>query len=192
MSSIEDLYIASSNISSPINTSKHQPSNDKLDELTHENQILKIRLQEIDTIYQENENLYAEKSQWTEEIERMKIHQLSLEQELNKLKQHEKELILTNDSTMTINTSNISQLQLEIDWLNRTNIQFEREVIHLREQIDLITQSYEQDKRDLIEKNQHYKQMLQATQDTQKLPEVYYKYYSLSFFFVILIGIDSD
>jgi predicted nuclease with TOPRIM domain len=182
MSSIEDLYIASSNISSPINTFKHQPSidelqnevdqlHDRLDELTRENQILKTRIQEIDTIYEENEYLYAEKSQWMEEMERSRLRQLALEQEMNTLKQREKESIVANDSTMTIDNSN--ELQLEIEWLNRANIQLEREIIQLREQFDLITQTYEQDKRNLIDKNQHYQQILEAAQDTKKLPEVY-------------------
>jgi len=183
MSSIEDLYIISSNVSSSTNILKHQSSiddlqneldllHDKLDELIRENQILKNRTQEFDTIYEENEYLYAEKSRWNEEIERFKIHQLALEQENHTLKEREKEFILTNDTT---NDSNISQLKLRIDWFNYTNNQLELEVIHLREQIDLLTKKYEQAKQDLIDKNQHYKQVLEAAQNSQKLPHVYQK-----------------
>ncbi|CAF3344287.1 unnamed protein product [Rotaria sp. Silwood1] len=182
MSSIEDLYTASSNVSSPKSLLKHQPSivqlqneidqlHDKLDELTRENQILKNRTQEFDTIYEENEYLYAEKSQCNEEMERSRIRMLVLEQEIHTLKEREKEFILTNDPSITIDNSNTSQLKLKIDWLNQTNNQLELEVVRLREQIDSITKKFQQTKRDLINKTQHYKQILEATQDTQKLPQ---------------------
>jgi len=199
MSSIEDLYIVSSNVSSS-NIIKHQPSieelqneldqlHDKLDELTRENQILKNRTQEFDTIYEENEYLYAEKSQWNEELERSKIRQLVLEQENQTLKEREKEFILTND---TPNNSNTSQLKLKIEWFNHTNNQLELEIVRLHEQINLITNKYEQTKKDLTDKDQHYKQILEAAQDAQKLPHVYQKIFSFTISFrFILIGIGS-
>ncbi|CAF1491573.1 unnamed protein product [Rotaria sordida] len=182
MSSIEDLYTVSSNVSSPKSILKHQPPivqlqneidqlHDKLDELTRENQILKTRTQEFDTIYEENEYLYAEKSQWNEEMERSRIRQLVLEQEIHTLKEREKEFILTNDPAITTDNSNLSQLKLKIDWLNQANNQLELEVVRLREQIDSITKKFQQAKRDLINKTQHYKQILEAAQDTQKLPQ---------------------
>jgi regulator of replication initiation timing len=184
MSSIEDLYHVSTNVSSATNILKHQPSiddlqneidqlHDKLDELIRENQLLKNRTQEFDTIYEENEYLYAEKSHWNEEIERSRIRQLVLEQEIHTLKEREKEFILTNDPSITTNNSNISQLKLKLDWFNQTNNQLELELVRLREQIDIITKKYEQAKHDLIEKNQHYKQILEAAQDDEKLPQVY-------------------
>ncbi|CAF2635951.1 unnamed protein product [Rotaria sp. Silwood2] len=182
MSSIEDLYTASSNVSSPKSILKHQPSvvqlqneidqlHDKLDELTRENQILKNRTQEFDTIYEENEYLYAEKSQWNEEMERSRIRQLVLEQEIHSFKEREKEFIVTNDPSITTHNSNVSQLKLKTDWLNQANNQLELEVVRLREQIDSITKKFQQAKLDLINKTQHYKQILKAAQDTQKLPE---------------------
>jgi predicted nucleic acid-binding Zn-ribbon protein len=180
MSSIEDLYLISSNVSSTTNLRKLQPStddlqneldqlHDKLDELTRENQILKNRTQEFDTIYEENEYLYAEKSLWNEGMERARVRQLVLEQEIHSLKEREKEFILTNDPVITSNTP---QLKLKIDWLNHANNQLELEVARLGEQIDAITQKYEQAKRDLVEKNQHYKQILEAAQNAQQLPQV--------------------
>ena len=150
---------------------------DKLDEVIRENQILKNRTQEFDTIYEENEYLYAEKSKWNEEVERSKIRHLILEQEIHTLREREKEFILINDPSITTNNSNSSQLKLKIDWLNHTNNQLELEVVRSREQTDLVTQKYEQAKRDLIAKNQHYKQILEAAQDTQKLPQVHQYYY---------------
>jgi FtsZ-binding cell division protein ZapB len=110
MSSIEDLYIASASVS----PSQHSPSSnlalvttkthptieelqneidqlhDKLDEISRENQTLKNRTQEFDTIYEENEYLYAEKSQWNDETERLRIRVLVLEQENHALKEREK------------------------------------------------------------------------------------------------------
>ena len=184
MSSIEDLQVVSSNVSSPANTHKHQPSisqlqneldqlHDKLDELTRENQILKTRTREFDTIYEENEYLYAEKSQWNEEMERARLRQLVLEQEIHKLKEREKESILTNDPSVTAtDSSHISQMKLKIDCLNQTNNQLELEIAHLREEIDSITKKYQQVKQDLIDKVQHYKQILEAAQNTQRLPQV--------------------
>jgi DNA repair exonuclease SbcCD ATPase subunit len=180
MSSIEDLYIVSSNVSLSANLPQHQPSiddlqneidqlHDKLDEVKRENQILKNRTQEFDTVYEENEYLYAEKSQWNEELERFRIRQLVLEQENHTLKEREKEFLSTNDMT---NNSNISQLKLKLEWFNHTNNQLELEIVHLHEQIDLITKKYEQTKQDLFEKNQHYKQILEAAQNEQKLPQV--------------------
>jgi hypothetical protein len=183
MSSIEDLYIVSSNVSSS-NILKHQPSidelqneldqlHDKLDELTRENQILKNRTQEFDTIFEENEYLYAEKSQWNEELERTKIRQLVLEQENDTLKEREKELMSAIDTTNNSNTT--TQLKLKIEWFNYTNNQLELEIVRLREQLDLITKKYQQAKRDLIDRNHHYKKILEAAQDAQKLPHVYQK-----------------
>jgi chromosome segregation ATPase len=175
MSSIEDLYLVSTNVSTTAKPSLFELQNeldqlhDKLDELTRENQTLKNRTQEFDTIYEENEYLYAEKSQWNEEIERARMRLLVLEQENHTLKEREKDFNLNNDPS----TTNITQFKLKIDWLNQTNKKLELENAHFREHIDLITKKYEQAKQELIEKNQHYKQILDATQDTQKLPQVY-------------------
>ncbi len=180
MSSIEDLFIVSSNVSPTTNLTQHLPSiedlqnqldqlHDKLDEVTRENQQLKNRTQEFDTIFEENEYLYAEKSQWNEELERSRIRQLILEQENYSLKEREKELLVTDDTT---NNSNLSQLKLKIEWFNYTNNQLELEVVRLREQMDLITKKYEQAKQDLVEKNQHYKKIFEAAHDTQILPQV--------------------
>ncbi len=177
MSSIEDLFLVSSNVS-PIQI---QPSiedlqnqldqlHDKLDELTRENQILKNRTQEFDTIYEENEYLYAEKSQWNEELERSRIRQLVLEQENHSLKEREKDFLITDDSINT--NTNLSQLKLKIEWFNYTNNQLELEVARLREQLEIMTKKYEQTKRDLADKNQHYKQILDAAEDSKKLPQV--------------------
>jgi chromosome segregation ATPase len=186
MSSIEDIYLVSSNVSTSANMQRNQPSiielqneldqlHDKLDEVIRENQILKDRTQEFDTIYEENEFLYAEKSQWNEEIERARIRQLVLEQEIHTLKEHEKDYSLTNDSSITTNNSHVTQLKVKIDWLNQTNNKLEIQTADLREQIDFITKKYEQARVDLTEKDQHYKQILEAAQDAQKLPQVYRK-----------------
>ena len=181
MSSIEDLYLVSSNVSSSTNPfQQQQPTidelqnqldqlHDKLDELTRENQILKNRTQEFDTIYEENEYLYAEKSQYNEEFERSRLRQLVLEQENQSLKEREKELLLTDDTT---NQSNLSQLKLKVEWFNQTNNQLELDIVRLREQLDVMTKKYEQAKRDLIDKNQHYKQILETAYDAKKLPQV--------------------
>ncbi|CAF1406211.1 unnamed protein product [Adineta steineri] len=192
MSSVEDLCIASSTVSptphSPllnpkllaITTTKNQPTieqlqndidqlHDKLDELTRENQTLKNRTQEFDTIYEENEYLYAEKSHWNEEIERGRIRELVLEQEIYSLKEREKEFLITNDSNM--DSSNITQLKLKIDWLHRTNNELELENVRLREQMDLITQKCQEMKKELIHKDDHHKQILSIVEDKQQLPD---------------------
>ena len=190
MSSIEDLCMVSSNVSSSSNIVKNQPTinelqneidqlHDKLDELIRENQILKTRTQEFDTVYEENEYLYAEKSQWNEELERSRIRQLILEQENYALKEREKEFFSTNDTT---NNSNLSQLKLKIEWFNHTNNQLELEIVRLHEQMDLITKKYEQIKKDLNDKDKHYRQILDVAQDSQKLPQVnYYERIFISF-----------
>ncbi|CAF4464795.1 unnamed protein product, partial [Rotaria magnacalcarata] len=189
MSSIEDLYIASSSVSpsqhSPathfalVNV-KNQPTieelqneldqlHDKLDELTRENQMLKNRTQEFDTIYEENEYLYAEKSQWNEEIERTRIRELVLEQEIRTLKEREKEFLITNDS----NANNLSatQSKLKIDWLHQTNNQLELEIVRLREQLDLLAKKCQEIKKESIHKDEHYKQLLAVAEDKQQLPQ---------------------
>ncbi|CAF2069885.1 unnamed protein product [Rotaria magnacalcarata] len=182
MSSIEDLYTVSTNVASPKSILKHQPTviqlqneldqlHDKLDELIKENQELKTRTQEFDTIYEENEYLYAEKSQWNEEMERARLRQLVLEQEVHTLREREKEFILTNDPTVTEDNSSASQLKLKINWLNQINNQLELEIVRLREQIELITNKFQQAKRDLTNKTQHYKQIIEAAQDAKKLPQ---------------------
>jgi hypothetical protein len=186
MSSIEDLYIASSSVSpsqqSPKMTLKNQSLinqlqneldqlHDKLDELTRENQTLKNRTQEFDTIYEENEYLYAEKSHWNEEMERARIRELVLEQELHTLKEREKEFLLSTDANIN-NNSNTTQLKLKIDWLHRTNNQIELENVRLREQIDFLTKKCQEIKKELIQQDEHYKQLLIATEDKQKLPQV--------------------
>jgi len=186
MSSIEDLYIASSSVSpsqhSPLFTRKTQPTieelqneldqlHDKLDELTRENQTLKNRTQEFDTIYEENEYLYAEKSHWNEEMERSRIRELILEQEINTLKEREKEFLIANDTNVN-NNSNTTQLKLKIDWLHRTNNQLELEIVRLREQMDLLNKKCQETKKELINKDEHYKQLLNAAEDRQKLPQV--------------------
>jgi chromosome segregation ATPase len=192
MSSIEDLYVASSSVSPthhtpmtnlPLNTLKIQPTidqlqneldqlHDKLDEITRENQTLKNRTQEFDTIYEENEYLYAEKSHWNEEMEHARIRELMLEQEIQSLKEREKEFLINND-TNTTNNANTTQLKLKIDWLHRTNNQLELEIVRLREQIDLLTKKYQETKKDLIQKDEHYKQLLIVVEDKQQLPQVH-------------------
>ncbi|CAF4644337.1 unnamed protein product [Rotaria socialis] len=189
MSSIEDLYIASSSVSpsqqSPsthfaLANVKNQPTieelqneldqlHDKLDELTRENQMLKNRTQEFDTIYEENEYLYAEKSQWNEEIERTRIRELVLEQEIRTLKEREKEFLVTNDS----NANNLSatQSKLKIDWLHQTNNQLELEIVRLREQLDLLAKKCQEIKKESIHKDEHYKQLLAVAEDKQQLPQ---------------------
>ena len=194
MSSLEDLYMASSSVSPnphspksnnhPLIIQKSQPTiqelqneidqlHDKLDELIRENQQLKSRTQEFDTIYEENEYLYAEKSHWNEEIERSRIRELVLEQEIQTLKQREKELLDENNSNDNNNNNvNPTQLKLKIDWLHRTNSQLELEIVRLREQMDLLNKKYQETKKELIHKDEHYKQILIAAQDKQQLPQV--------------------
>jgi cell division protein FtsB len=192
MSSIEDLYIASSSVSPPqlspatsrpLKSLKSQPTieelqneidqlHDKLDELTRENQTLKNRTQEFDTIYEENEYLYAEKSHWNEEMERARIRELVLEQEIHTLKEREKEYLLTSDTNLSTNNSNTTQLKLKIDWLHRTNNQLELEIVRLREQIDLLNKKCQETKKELIQKDEHYKQLLNVAENKQQLPQV--------------------
>ena len=180
MSSIEDLFIVSSNVSPTTNLLQSQPTieelqnqldqlHDKLDEVTRENQNLKNRTREFDTIYEENEYLYAEKSQWNEELERSRIRQLVLEQENHSLKEREKEFFVPDDST---SNSNLSQLKLKIEWLHRTNNQLELEIVRLKEQIDMLTKKHQETKKDLIYRDEHYKQLLTAAEDKQQLPQV--------------------
>ena len=175
-SSIEDLFL----LSTSTNLHKHQPSiedlqneldqlHDKLDELLRENQLLKSRTQEFDTIYEENEYLYAEKSQWNEELERSRLRQLVLEQENHSLKEREKEFVSSHDAS---NNSNLSQLKLKVEWFNHTNNQLELETVRLREQLDASNKKYEHIKRELDEKNEHFRKILQAAEDSQKLPQV--------------------
>ena len=192
MSSIEDLYLVSSNVSSTNALIKSKPTvaelqnevdqlHDKLDELTQENQLLKNRTQEFDTIFEENEYLYAEKSQWNDEIERLKIRQMLLEQEIHTLKEREKESLVTNDSTTN---SNFSQLKHKLDWFNQANNQLQVEIVRLHEQNELISQKYEQAKEDLVKKTQHYQQILEAAQDEQKLPQVTRRHFVITHFLV--------
>lgn len=182
MSSIEDLYIASSSVSPSIPMPKSQPTieelqneldqlHDKLDELTRENQTLKNRTQEFDTIYEENEYLYAEKSRWNEEIERARIRELVLEQEIQTLKEHEKEFLRCQDSTNE-KTNNTTQLKLKIDWLHRTNNQLELEIVRQREQIDMLTKKCQENKRELLQKDEHYKKLMIVIEEKQQLPQV--------------------
>jgi cell division protein FtsB len=188
MSSIEDLYLASSSVSPSPSTNRalsqltNQPTieelqneldqlHDKLDEITRENQTLKNRTQEFDTIYEENEYLYAEKSQWTEEMERARIRELILEQEIHTLKEREKEFLVTNDSNLNTN-SNTTQLKLKIDWLHRSNNQLELEVVRLREQMDLLNKKCQETRRELIQKDEHYKQLLITAEQKQQIPQV--------------------
>ena len=190
MSSIEDLYIASSSVSpshqtsSTISMSKTaQPTieelqneldqlHDKLDEITRENQTLKNRTQEFDTIYEENEYLYAEKSRWNEEMERARIRELVLEQEVQTLKEHEKEFLRNAHSTTNEKNANTTQLKLKIDWLHRTNNQLELEIVRQREQIDMLTKKCQENKRDLMQKDEHYKQLMTVMEEKQQLPQV--------------------
>ncbi|CAF4308467.1 unnamed protein product, partial [Adineta steineri] len=51
------------------------------------------------------------------------------------------------------------------------NNELEREIIHLRQQIVLVTEAYEQDKAELIHTNQYYKRLLQANQNSKKHPK---------------------
>jgi len=186
MSSIEDLYIASSSVSpsqrSPMLPKRSQPTveelqneldqlHDKLDDLTRENQTLKNRTQEFDTIYEENEYLYAEKSQWNEELERARIRELVLEQEVRTLKEREKEFLVANDQNLNSN-SNTTQLKLKIDWLHKTNNQLELEIVRLREQIDQANKKTQDYKKELIAKDEHYKQLLFVAENKQQLPQV--------------------
>jgi FtsZ-binding cell division protein ZapB len=205
MSSIEDLYMASSSVSpsqhSPLLTRKTQPTiqelqneldqlHDKLDELTRENQTLKNRTQEFDTIYEENEYLYAEKSHWNEEIERSRIRELVLEQEVQTLKEREKEFLLTNDTNLN-NNSNTTQLKLKIDWLHRTNNQLELEIVRLREQIDLLNKKCQETKKELINKDEHYKQLLNAVDNKQQLPQVDFILIKIIKKNILFLGINS-
>jgi chromosome segregation ATPase len=205
MSSIEDLYMASSSVSpsqhSPLLTRKTQPTiqelqneldqlHDKLDELTRENQTLKNRTQEFDTIYEENEYLYAEKSHWNEEIERSRIRELVLEQEVQTLKEREKEFLLTNDTNIN-NNSNTTQLKLKIDWLHRTNNQLELEIVRLREQIDLLNKKCQETKKELINKDEHYKQLLNAVDNKQQLPQVDFILIKIIKKNILFLGINS-
>jgi chromosome segregation ATPase len=205
MSSIEDLYMASSSVSpsqhSPLLTRKTQPTiqelqneldqlHDKLDELTRENQTLKNRTQEFDTIYEENEYLYAEKSHWNEEIESSRIRELVLEQEVQTLKEREKEFLLTNDTNIN-NNSNTTQLKLKIDWLHRTNNQLELEIVRLREQIDLLNKKCQETKKELINKDEHYKQLLNAVDNKQQLPQVDFILIKIIKKNILFLGINS-
>ena len=144
---------------------------DKLDDLTRENQTLKNRTQEFDTIYEENEYLYAEKSQWNEELERARIRELVLEQEVRTLKEREKEFLVANDQNLNSN-SNTTQLKLKIDWLHKTNNQLELEIVRLREQIDQANKKTQDYKKELIAKDEHYKQLLFVAENKQQLPQV--------------------
>ena len=184
MSSIEDLYLVSTNVSSPIpqHPRPRQPTiddlqneldqlHDKLDEITRENQYLKTQAQEHETIFEENEYLYAEKSRWVEELERARVRQLLLEQEIQSLREREKELIHLNDSTISA-TNPSTAMKLKLDWLKQTNTQLESEVIQLREENQLILEKFEQAKDDFLQKNEHYKKVLLAAQDAQQVPQV--------------------
>lgn len=195
-SSLEDLFL----VSTSTNLHKHQPSindlqneidqlHDKLDELLRENQLLKTRTQEFDTIYEENEYLYAEKSQWNEELERSRLRQLLLEQENHSLKEREKEFLSNTDAS---NNSNLSQLKLKVEWFNHTNNQLELETVRLREQIDSMNKKYEQSKRELAEKNEHFKKILEAAEQSEKLPQVNRKRNGFSNEHLHRIGISSN
>ncbi|CAF4438929.1 unnamed protein product, partial [Adineta steineri] len=104
-------------------------------------------------------------------MEQTRLHQLALQQEINILKQREKEFLFTNDPSVSVNDSNTTKLKLKIDWFNRRNNELEREIIHLRQQIVLVTEAYEQDKAELIHTNQYYKRLLQANQNSKKHPK---------------------
>ena len=190
MSSIEDLYLVSSGAlptrSSPshptiANAAKQPPTieqlqneidqlHDKLDELSRENQTLKNRTQEFDTIYEENEYLYEEKSQWNEELERARVRESVLEQEISALKEREKESLGRNEPDL--NKSNPTQLKLNIDWLSRTNNQLELEIVRLREQLDSMTRKWRETKEESTRKDEHYQQLLSVAEDEQRLPQV--------------------
>ncbi|CAF1316645.1 unnamed protein product, partial [Adineta ricciae] len=189
MSSIEDLCIASNSVSpvphSPMIRAKSTSSqlkptieelqneidqlHDKLDEITRENQTLRNRTREFDTIYEENEYLYAEKSVRNEEMERARIRELVLEQEIRTLKEREKEFLVTSDTTPE--SSNITQLKLKIDWLHRTNNELELENVRVREQLDFLSEKCQDLKNELIHKDEHHKQILSVAEDQQQLPQ---------------------
>lgn len=191
MSSIEDLCLASSSVSAnqPMTTSAPSLTNqqkqdvieeyqieidqlhDKLDDLTRENQQLKNRVQEFDTIYEENEYLYAEKSRWNEEVERARVRELILEQEIRSLKEREQEFLIKNEATDLVNL-NPAQLKIKIEWLYQTNNKLDLEVSSLRDQLDAMTNKCQDLKRDLIEKDKHYQKILSVTEEEQNLPEV--------------------
>ena len=66
-------------------------------------------------------------------------------------------------------------------------------MIHLREQMHRMKQAYEKDKQDLLDTNHHYKQILQSTQQTQKLPKVsLFRGILFKRFLLILLEIDSS
>lgn len=170
MSSIEDLCTASSKIASPTAQLKPSPSvaelqnevdqlHDRLDELGNENQLLRTRLQEVDTIYEENQYLYEEKNQWAEEMEHARRYQLALVQEINAMKQHADLL-------------DAPQMQEKMEQLSGENRSLEDEVLQLREQLQFVAEAYERDKQELLDANEHYKQILQAGQHGHKLPKV--------------------
>ena len=195
MSSIEDLCLASSSISpkkrdsSPLKNENfnnvEQVQNeldqlhDKLDELTRENQTLKSRAQEFDTIYEENEYLYAEKLHWNEEIERARVRELILQQEIRSLKEREREFLLKNDST-EMNNLNSSQLKMKIEWLYQTNNKLDLEISNLRDQLDSMTKKNQEIKKDFFEKEKHFQEILSINEDQQKLPQVHFQ----TFFFL--------
>ena len=183
MSSIEDLYLVSTGVASPSYPlpPRHRPAtiddlqneldqlHDKLDELTRENQVLKSRTQEFDTIYEENEFLYAEKSLWNEEIERARVRQLVLEQELRTLKEREKEFFHAPDDA-SLNTSTTGKKKIE--YLKQTNHRLEAELARLRQQIEIVNENFHQAKQDLTDKTEHFKKILDAARNSQQVPQV--------------------
>lgn len=182
MSSIEDLYLASSSVSpTPTSTIVAEQQHDslqreldqlhdRLDELTRENQALKSRSQEFETIYEENEYLYAEQSQWNEEMERARVRILILEQDNRALKEREREILGNNEPDA--NTGNPAQLKLKIDWLYQTNNKLDLEIVNLREQFDSMTRKCQELKKDLSDKDKHYQQILAVAEEQQQLPQV--------------------
>lgn len=191
MSSIEDLCVASTSVSPPARSPnlhralpaiKGQPTtieelqneidvlHDKLDDVTRENQTLRNRTQEFDTIYEENEYLYAEKTHRNDELERARVRELVLEQEIRSLKEREKEFLVTNDTAGE--SPNSSQLKLKVEWLHRTNNELELENVRIREQLDTVSHKCQELKKELLQKEEHFQQVLSVAQDQQQLPQV--------------------
>ncbi|CAF0938246.1 unnamed protein product [Didymodactylos carnosus] len=152
---------------------------DKLDDISRENQSLKNRIQDYEILEEENEFLYAERQKLKDEIERGRVRELLIEQELktlqDKLKTVENDHDLKDERSTKTDTSqttaNISNFKLKIDWLHRTNNQLELEVVRIRDELQLANNKYEQCKRDLYQKDEHYKNLLAAIDDNQRLPQ---------------------
>ncbi|CAF0967058.1 unnamed protein product, partial [Didymodactylos carnosus] len=152
---------------------------DKLDDISRENQLLRDRVQDCETVEEENVFLYAKKQKLDDEIERGRMRELLIEQELkllqDKLKGAEGNRDNKGGQSTIMDTSqtigNISNMKLKIDRLHRVNNQLELEVIGLRDELQLTNNKYEQCKRELYQKDEHYKKLLAIIEDNQRFPQ---------------------